>query len=61
MFKKFFAALAALINNTQNLADSFREADNMVREKFGLSQRSDNDIGQLEHKEESPKLKSNKQ
>ncbi len=36
MFKKLFAAFAALTNNAQSLADAFKEADDLFRRKVGL-------------------------
>lgn len=58
MLKKFFQAVADLINNVRKLASSFQEADEMVRDKFGLPPRADdNNQDQLEHHVDVPKLK----
>lgn len=58
MFRKFFQALADLINSVRNLSSTFTEVDMMVREKTGLPPRDeDNKEQQLEHRQEVPKIK----
>ena len=39
MFKKLWLAISNLIGNIQNLAETFKEADDKARLKFGLKER----------------------